>query len=238
MKTTGTPSVGIGLPYNLDTSTPEVELGQIIFGENNGKYIFIKAGAVALVRGALLQAPAEVTGDQNLAIAAAAVGATQIVTTSTVTVTANQYAGGYVVVSVTPGLAERYRIASHPAATAAALTLSLEEPLQTALTTSTRIDLIPSPYNGVVVAPTTLTSGVVGFAADDIAIGQYGWAQIGGVGTVKNDAAGALTVGVTLMPSSSVAGSVRLATAGNRVVAQALTGIASGETGAAIITLD
>lgn len=236
MKFSGNAQVGIGIPMVLDTATPEVEIGQTINGENGAKYVFVKAGATALVAGNLVQAPAEDTADQNIAATATAAGATSI-TTASMTVTANQYAGGYVVVTVTPGLATRYRIARHDAFTAAAATFYLEEPIQVALTSSSRLDFVPSPYNGVVAAPTTLTSAVVGFAVNDISIGQYGWVQTAGVGVVTNDAAGALTVGVALMPSSSVAGAVRLQTAGNMIVARALTGIASGESGAAILCL-
>jgi hypothetical protein len=236
--TTGFPAVSLGLPYAVDDATPQADLGQVIAGENGRKYIYVKVGATALVTGSLYQAPAEDTADQDITPAATAVGATTLVTTSTMTVTANQYAGGYVVVTVTPGLANMYQIKSHAAFTAAAATFQLDDPIQVALTTTSRVDFIPNPFNGVVIAPTTLTSAVVGFAVNNVTAGNYGWLQIAGVGVVNNDAAGALTVGVALMPSSSVAGDVRLQTAGNHIVARALTGIASGECGAAIITLD
>lgn len=237
MITTGMPAVSIGLPYSVDDATPQAELGQIILGENNAKYVYVKAGAAALVAGSLYQAPAEDTADQDITPTATAVGATQIVTSSTMTVTQNQYAGGYVVVTVTPGLATKYQILSHNAFTAAAATFNLVDPIQVALTTTSRLDFIPNPYNGVVICPTTRTSAPVGFAVNDVTAGNYGWLQIGGVGAVLNDAAGALTVGVSVMPSTSVAGAVRLQTAGNPIVATVLTGIASGQVGAAEITV-
>lgn len=233
----GTASIFAGLPYNADDATPQIELGTRMFGENGRVYAYAKAGASALVVGDLLQAPAEDTGDQNIAATAAAVGDTSI-TTAAMTVTANQYAGGYVTVTVTPGLSNTYRIKSHAAYTAAAATFVLEEPIQVALTASSRLDFIPSPYNGVVVAPTTLTSAVVGVAVNDITANQYGWIQVGGVASIHNDAAGALTVGAAVMPSSSVAGAVRLQTAGNTIVGRCLTGIASGESGAIYLELD
>lgn len=65
------------------------------------EFMYVLNGAVAQVPGKLYQSPAEVTADENLAVAAAAVGSTTITTTSTVTVTANQYAGGWVAVTVT-----------------------------------------------------------------------------------------------------------------------------------------
>lgn len=238
-KTTGFPSVGFPLPWTANDANPQAELGQEIAGDDGARYVYVKAGATALIAGTLYQTPAETTAHENLAVAAAAIGATTITTTSTVTVTANQYAGGYVVVSVTPGLANKYRIASHPAATGAVVTLTLEDPILVALTTVSRIDLIPNPYNGVIVQSVSgsLTGSPVGFAVYPVSIGQYGWLQTAGVGAVLNDAAAAITVGQDLIPSASVAGSVRLATAGIPRVAVALEGIAQSEVGAARITL-
>lgn len=228
--------IASGIPFTVDEANPNTDLGAMIEGDNGRKYVYVKAGTSALVAGDLLQAPAEDTADQNIAATAAAVGATSI-TTASMTVTANQYAGGFVTVTVTPGLATTYRIKSHAAYTAAAATFELEDPIQVALTSTSRLDFVPSPYNGVIQAPTTLTSAVVGVAVNDITASQHGWAQVAGPASVKNDAAGALTVGVAVMPSSSVAGAVRLQTAGNAIVGRALTGIASGENGLAYLSL-
>lgn len=237
MKTTGYPATGFPLPYLADDANPQAELGQIIAGDDGSEYIYVKAGASNLVVGSLIQAPAETTAVQGLTPVATATGSTTLTTSSTVTVTANQFAGGYVVVTVTPGVGTKYRITSHPAATAAAVELTLEEPIQIALTSSSRIDIVANPYNGVIAAPTTLTSAVVGFAVNNITAGQYGWLQRVGVCAVTNDANAAITVGASLMHSPSVAGAVRAATAGNYEVARALTGIASGETGLAVVGL-
>jgi len=234
-KTTGYPATGFPLPWTANDASPAAEIGQVIAGDDGSEFIYCKAGAADLVVGKLYQAPAETTAHENLAVAAAPVGQTFITTTTTVTVTANQYAGGYVVVSVTPGLGNKYRIASHPAATGAVVTLTLEDPILVALTTATRIDLIPEPTNGVIVQSVSgsLTGAPVGFAVAPITAGQYGWLQRKGVTAVLNDANAALTVGQDLIPSASVAGAVRLATAGIPSVAVALEGVASGEVGAA-----
>src|SRR5665213_3040950 len=89
----------------------------------DGRYFrYSVAGAVAYVPGKLYQSPAEVTGNENLSIAAAAIGATQIVTTSTVTVTANQYAGGWALITTSTGAGYMYQIGSHAAATSAVVT--------------------------------------------------------------------------------------------------------------------
>lgn len=226
-----------GIPFVVDEANPTHTLGTIIEADNGRRFAYVRAGSSALVAGNLLQAPAEDTGDQNITPTAASVGATSITTSSTMTVTANQYAGGFVTVTVTPGLGLTYRIKSHPAATAAAVTFELEDPIQVALTTSSRLDFVASPWNRVIQAPTTLTSAVVGVAVNDISADQYGWIQIAGPANVLNDAAGALTVGSAVMPSTSVAGAVRAHTAGNAIVGRCLTGIASGENGLIYLTL-
>lgn len=235
---TGFPATEAGIPITANDENPSQALGQMIYGNDGRKFVYAKAGASALVRGQVVQSAAEDTGDQNIAAATAVSGASGYnsagqftLVTAAMTVTKNQYAGGYVAVSVTPGLATYYRIASHQAFSAAAATFLLEDEIQVTLTTSSRLDFIPNPYNGVVVNPTTATSSIAGVAVSALTAGYYGWLQVAGPCPVTNDAAGALTVGVAVMASSSVAGSVRLQTAGNKILGQAMTGIAASEVG-------
>jgi hypothetical protein len=241
---TGTPQTALGLPYATNDQNPQAALGQVIYGDDGRKYVYALAGASGITPGLLYQSPAQDTGDQNIAAAAAVAGpfgsntaGQSTLVTAAMTVTANQYAGGYVIMSVTPGLGMMYRIKQHAAFSAAAATFLLEDTLQVTLTTSTRLDFVANPENGVIPAPSTLTSSIVGFGVNTVTAGYYGWLQTEGPGPVTNDAAGAITVGVALMPSASVAGAVRLQTAGNVIVAQAMTGIASGETAIAKILI-
>lgn len=234
---TGSPQAAIGQPFLNNDSDPLNNPGQIIYGSDGSKYVYVEAGATAITSGMLLQSEAQDTGEQDLTPTATAVGSTTITTSTTVTVAADEYAGGYVVVSVTPSIGYRYKIASHPAATAAALVITLEEPIQVALTTSSRIDLVPNPYKNVIPAPTTPSGSLVGVACGNISANQYGWACVRGVAPVINDAAGALTVGTTVMASTSVAGSVRAATGAVPQVGTVTTGIAASESGLAFISL-
>ena len=229
---TGNPS-SAGQLLMSSSSTPFHDLGEKMFTDDGRAFRYAKAGGVALVPGTLLQAAAEDTSDQNLAVAAAAIGATSIATTTTVTVTANQYQ--YVMVTVTPGQGYMYKIKSHPAATAAALTITLEDALQVALTTSSRIDLVASPYNGVVINPSTATSAPVGVAVYPIAIGEYGWIQTSGPTCLLAD--GTVTVGTTLVASNATAGAVEAFTGVQAVVGEAMTGIATTEYGAVNLML-
>lgn len=226
-----------GLPPVLDETGPSISLGARYVAPDGRAYRFARAGAVALVAGNLLQNAAEDTGDQDINPGAVAIGATSFATTTTMTVTANQYAGGYVTVSVTPNLGDTYRIKSHAAYTAAAATFILEEPIRVAWTTSTRVDFVANPYAAVIVCPTTRTGTPIGVAVNDLAINSYGWIQTEGPCNIRNDAAGALTVGVQVMPSSSVGGNVRLGTAGNPVIGTAITGVAASENGLFFINI-
>lgn len=234
---TSFPFIFSGDFLTLDEANPTHTIGELMATSDGRAFRYTLAGGTTLVVGTLQQAAAEDTGDQNITPTAAAIGATSIVTSSTMTVTANQYTGGWVVVSVTPGIGYQYRILRHAAFTAAAATFYLEDPIQVALTTTSRIDFVPNPFANVVVAPATLTSAVCGIAVNNITNAQYGWLQVAGVGTVTNDAAGAITVGNVVMPSSSVAGSIRALTGAQQAVGRALTGIAASEAGAALLSL-
>lgn len=200
----------------------------------DGRYFrYVLAGATALVPGKLQQAPVEATGNENLALAAAAIGATSVTTTSTVTVTANQYTGGYLMVTVTPGQGYAYQIGTHPAATAAVLTLNLIDPIIVALTTSSRVDLVANPYGSVIVNPVTATANPVGVAVAATPAAFYGWVQTRGVANVLAD--GAITVGTNVIASNGVAGAVEPGADAadlQAFVGIAVTGIADTEYGA------
>lgn len=204
----------------------------------DGRYFrFATAGGVALVVGNLQQASAEVTANENLAIAAAAIGATQIVTTSTVTVTANQYAGGWALITTSTGAGYQYQIGSHAAASGAVLTLNITDPIIVALTTSSKVDLVANPYAGVIINPTSATSAPVGVAVAATPISYYGWLQVGGVASVLAD--GTVTVGTALDASNGTAGAVEAhAEAGVQApVGTAVAGIATTEYGAVKLDL-
>lgn len=219
-----------------NTSTPMTSVGTLIHTDDGRSFRYVLAGATALVPGKLYQASAQVTGDQNLAVAAAAIGATTVTTTSTVTVTANQYAGGWVMVTVTPGQGYQYKIKSHPAATAAAVTLTLEDPIQVALTTSSRIDLCQNVYSNVIVNPATASSNPVGVAVYPVTAAYYGWIQTHGPTNVLAD--GAITTGTQLCASNGVAGAVEPLAGVQTAVGYAINGIADTEYGAVYLTID
>lgn len=224
--------------FSENSATPNHQLGSKVTADDGREFRYCRVGATALVPGKLYQASAEDTGTQNLAVAAAAIGATSVTTTSTVTVTANEYADGFLLVTVTPGQGYMYKIKSHPAASGAAVTLTLWDPIQVALTTSSRIDLVRNPYAGVVVNPTTATSAPVGAAVYPVTALYYGWLQVGGVCSLLAD--GANAVGSNLVASNGVAGAVEDAASpgAQPLVGTAVTGAADTEYGAVFLNLE
>lgn len=191
-----------------ESSSALHNLGEIVHSNDGRAYRYCKAGGTALAVGKLQQSSAQDTGDHNLAIAAAAVGATQIVTTGTVTVTENQYANGFAVIADDAGEGYIYSISSHAAATAAVVTLNIADEIQVALTTSTTVDLIKNPFDSVIVNPTTISSSPVGVAVKAITAEYYGWLQVSGPASVLAD--GGLTVGTDVVASDNVAGAVEV----------------------------
>lgn len=201
---TGTPAVAVAQGLFEENSVPQHVVGETVFANDGRIFRYCKAGGTALVVGTLQQSPAQDTGDHNLAIAAASVGDKQIVTTDTPTVTANQYAGGFAAISVTPGVGYLYPISGHAATTAAALTINLAAEIDVALTTSSKVDLIKNPYSGVIINPTTLSSAPIGVAVKAITASYFGWLQVSGPTNLLSD--GGFTVGLDIVASDATAG--------------------------------
>jgi hypothetical protein len=187
-------------------------LGSRTVTRDGRTFRYVKAGASALVVGNVIQAPAQITTHDQLTPAAAAIGATTLVPTldATNAVVANQYAEGWAVIDTTPGLGYSYPIASHPAAAASAavtLTLPVDAKVQVALTTDSRITLVPNPFKGVIQSPvTTLTGVVVGVAVAPIAANNFGWVQTSGPCGVL--IAGTPGVGLAVVVPATAAGAV------------------------------
>lgn len=190
--------------YTSSTTQQHV-LGSKAFSTDGRTFRYVKVGASALVPGNWLQSPAITAAHVNLTPAAAvAVGDTTI-TTSAITVTANQYAGGYVTVEKgTTGAGQHLLIKSHPAATAAAVVLTLSDPFQVATSGTVTISLVMNNYNGVIQTPvTTLTGTPVGVAVAALPASSFGWICSRGITGALAD--GAITVGTvgSAVPSAA-----------------------------------
>lgn len=226
---TGTGPQVVGQALFSSSSTQLHALGEVVNTNDGRAFRYAKAGATALVPGTLQQSAAETTAHQNLTSAAAAIGDLSTIT-SAITVTANQYAGGYLLVTVTPGQGYQYKIKGHAAATAAAVTLNLEDAINIALTTSSRYDLVANPNSAVVINPTTATSAPAGVAVYPVVASEFGWLQIAGVANILSD--GGSTVGTNVSASNATAGAVEAAVTAQAIVGIAVSGVATTEYGA------
>lgn len=245
MNFTGPVQVTHGQTMDWET-TQRLPLGTQGITRDGRKFRYVLNGAVALVSGNVIQGPAIVTTHLAMTPVAAAIGATSVTAALGATLaTANQYAGGYMSVDTTPGNGRAYSIAGHPAAalsTSLTVQLDISDPITVALTTASRVGFVANVHAGTIVAPqTTATGKIVGVAASDIAIANYGWVQTYGVCSVLingTPALGAALLGI----SGTTAGAVDIATAAPWIVSQGIgvmlqIGV-SGKNNAAFLMID
>ena len=179
---------------------------------NDGRvYTYGQAGAVALAPGKVNVAAAIVANHQGLVPAVTAAGATQVtVTLGATAATADQYADGYLNVIVAPGVGINYKIVGN---TAAALSttcvITLAEPIQVALTGTSRVSLFTHPNTSLIVAPgDAATYQTVGVNNVTVPISNYGWFQTRGYCAVLS--AGIITKGAGALVSAAVAGAATI----------------------------
>lgn len=222
--------------YDLYSSSanPIAEIGQLIFGDNGKAFKYALAGET-LVVGNVLQSSVVDTQFDDMAVAAnVAIGQDKIVLTNgTTAVTANQFVGGTVEFSVTPHLGGEYTIVGHStAANGGALTIYLDRPLRTAITSAaSKATMRRSPWSGVIQLPTTQTGTPAGVAIYAIPSGEYGWVQTSGVAAVLSDNS-TFAVGSALANSVAAAGACGVFVAGTArsFLGHAMRAAASGKT--------
>lgn len=226
-----------GVDLYSSTATPggNMMVGQFIKDGTTGKgFRYVLNGASALVVGNLLQSSVDDTQFNDMAVpAAVTVNSQQVtITNGTTAVTAGQFVGGTLGVSVTPGLGEEYTIIGHGTATnGSSWTLNLDRPLRTAWTTSTKVTVKRSPWSGVIQFPATTQTGIpVGVAIYPIAASEYGWVQTKGMGNVLSDGS-TFAIGSEVGTPSGTAGCVTVFAAGTTKtqVGYALRAAASGK---------
>jgi hypothetical protein len=225
-----TPGTG---DFNPDLSTC---VGQKFDLSDGREVVLVSTGAVAIGSGLLVQASAQVTAFQGLAITGpaatpATAGTFQILVTNGATVlNVNQFQGGYLVTASGTGLGQTLKISSHqPAANAGTFLVTLEDAILVTLDATTTVSLIANPYGNVIVSPTTGTANPVGVTLYALAaatagtysgttgaqtvagINQYGLIVSKGPVAVLQDADGT-TVGFPVGASDLTAGAVGIAT--------------------------
>jgi hypothetical protein len=193
------------------SSSAEMPVGSLGMTKDGRMYRYSLAGAVDLSPGKLAVAAVSVANHTNVSVAAAAaVDAEKVtVTLGATAATANQYAGGYMTMNDAAGEGISYLVSGHPAADASAsLVVTLAEPIQVALTTSSQATLSKNPWNGAVISVTDQLDMPVGVPNTTIAAGEYGWIQTGGVCSALADET--LAIGADLTIGTSVAGALEV----------------------------
>jgi hypothetical protein len=176
-------------------------------------FFYTSAGVSDLVAGTLNQGPAPIANHLAQTPPVVALGATSFVFTPGNTAgAANLYAEGFMQVDTTPGNGYTYSVSGHAAITAStAFTLNLNEPIQVALTASSRVGLIHNTYKNTIQVPTTSTGAVIGVSTYIITAAQYGWQQTWGPSSVLINGTPAVTAPV--INSVTTAGAVDVWTA-------------------------
>lgn len=172
-----------------------VPLGSRMALPDGRKFVLCKAStAAAIGAGHVVQEPATLSASADMDVellAAAAVGATSLTVRLASTVAKDAYEGGYVYINDGDGEGHIYRIKNNTAITASgaavATTVTLEDGdaltescAISASVTETLVGLVPSPYNNVIVRPTTVSGRAVGVTPREVTAGYYFWAQTWG----------------------------------------------------------
>lgn len=214
------PKMALGVQGLFTTSSTQLlPLGTTVALGDGRKFVYSKAGAVALAAGKLTQAPAPVSTHAGCAVVSTSQSPQKTLTSqydivtltlgSTNDVTANQYAEGYLLVVEGTGVGQFAKIKTHPAATASTnLKVTLYDDINVNLSASdTKVTLVYHPQAATIVAPTTLTGQLAGVPPVAVAIGYYFWNQVKGLASLLTE--GTVVIGASVTPGSSTAGSVK-----------------------------
>lgn len=130
----------------------------------------ISNAATALVAGVLVQASAELTAFEKLAMTvptatpATAGTFSVLVTNGSTVMKQNLFANGMLIVAAGTGIGQSLRIASHTgaAATTGKITVTLRDPIQTTLDATSIVSFVANPGQANVIMPTTPTGLATG----------------------------------------------------------------------------
>lgn len=212
---------------------------QVIMVRNGGTEISV----AAIGSGLLVQAPAEVTAFNHLAMTVptatpATAGTYQILVTNGATVlNVNEFANGYLITDTGTGIGQTLQIASHQsAANAGTFIVTLQDPIQVTLDATTFVTLVRNPYIGVVVSATGLTGTAVGASFYAISAGTastyngttgaitaqgqpvYAFVGCHGVWGIRADGTATPAVGLPASASTTTAGDVTVFTAAKQYI--------------------
>tara|TARA_R110000765_G_scaffold2998_1_gene9434 strand:+ start:188 stop:1129 length:942 start_codon:yes stop_codon:yes gene_type:complete len=174
---------------------------RLLYG--NTVYAYGRLAATAVTAGKCVTHAAKITHHFDLTpTAGVAAGETAIsVETAGTDITLNQYANGYLYINDAAGEGQILRIKSNPAHDHSAdpsIVITCYDDLATAITTSSRVTLIPDPRSAQIVQAATTTGATLGVTVVDMAASAYGWFAVSGPQAVLTS--GTLVVGNHAVP--------------------------------------
>lgn len=191
-KLEGIPQVIEFDPFSQEASAAH-NLGEAVYLADARIFRYGKS-ALGSTKGHLQTAPAHDTALDNLTVTAAVVhGGTEIsITPGATTAVAGAFDEGYMIVNDNDGEGQTYKIRHNPAiASTTTFILSLFDPINVALTTSSQVSLFHNTYSNVIEA-TSVTAQPAGVPLVTLASGYYGWLQTHGVASVLCGTTGTL----------------------------------------------
>lgn len=226
----------------LDSSTQEFNLSAKAVTPDGRAFRYIKCGGTALVAGKLYDGPKTIANHTNLAVVLGTSGATAItVTLGGTAVTANDYVGGVIVINDVTGEGFTYSIKSHPAQSGTTsdviITLDNDEPVVTALDTSSQASLVLNQYNAVIIHATTEIGIPIGIANTQVTEDQFGWIQTRGPVSAFCNATTGIGLSVAASDTSN-AGGVEVGDGVLPVIGYAIAAGVAGEFNPIFLTID
>lgn len=174
------PSINQGI-YE-ESTTARAKLGSRMDLGDGRVFYYALNGATVLAPGKLVCSPVVATEKETNMAQAETVGSKQIDMVAVGTITADQYAEGYMSVVNDTGEGQTYKIRGNSAASAAAVcTVYLYDEIKTALDTTSEVIITPNILRGVILNTTSsVTSFVCGVPLFAVTAANYFWLQTWG----------------------------------------------------------
>ena len=203
-----TSSIGDAIPDPFSESATRLfPLGsKLEYGDR--KFRYAQIGNAVSSAGLTLENIAATAHHRNLVVAAASAGAKSItVTLGGTEAEVDYYNEGYIHINDAAGKGQLLKIKDHPQADASTtLVLTLYDPLKTAITTSSKADLIASNYKSINTASNTPVGVIVGVSTIAMTANYYGWIQTSGPCSVLTS--GTVVLGHAAVRSDTTAGAI------------------------------
>lgn len=193
-----------------ESSTPKYDLGEKLELKDGRVFRYAYIGT-ATNQGLLVSQDISATSvvEVDGKLTAASAGATEVTITDSGTLgsaTKNQYQGGYLHITDDAGEGYQYRIKSNTAAASNAITVTLYDGLQVAVTTATDVAITGMLWNDLIGATAGTDYIVCGVTPIAFTADYYGWVQTRGIATILAD--GTIAIGQNLTLSDGVTGAV------------------------------